>query len=114
MGGRLIEAHEEERTWIARELHDDINQRIAFLAVQLGDWARHLPNSGNAINVFIHQVRADLANLGNDIQALSHRLHSSKLEYLGVAAEPKGCCRGFSNHKHAAMEFTKEGSPRSL
>jgi len=114
MGGRLIEAHEEERTWIARELHDDINQRIAFLAVQLGDWARHLPNSGNAINVFIHQVRADLANLGNDIQALSHRLHSSKLEYLGIAAAAKGFCREFSEQQHVEIEFNHAGIPRSL
>jgi signal transduction histidine kinase len=114
MGGRLIEAHEEERTWIARELHDDINQRIAFLAVQLGDWARHLPSPGNEINEFIRQVREDLANLGNDIQALSHRLHSSKLEYLGIAAAAKGFCREFSEQQNVEIEFNHAGIPRSL
>ena len=114
MGGRLIEAHEEERTWIARELHDDINQRIAFLAVQLGDWARHLPSPGNEINEFIRQVREDLANLGNDIQALSHRLHSSKLEYLGIAAAAKGFCREFSEQQNVEIEYNHAGIPRSL
>jgi len=114
MGGRLIEAHEEERTWIARELHDDINQRVAFLAVQLGDWARHLPSPGNEINEFIRQVREDLANLGNDIQAISHRLHSSKLEYLGIAAAAKGFCREFSEQQNVEIEFNQAGIPRSL
>ena len=45
IGRRLIEAHEEERTWIARELHDDVNQRMALLAVELDRWNQQLPLS---------------------------------------------------------------------
>jgi len=85
VGRRLIEAHEEERTWIARELHDDISQRIALVAVQLEQWAQHPPDSVVEVTDHIRHVRQDLSDLGKDVQALSHRLHSSKLEYLGLA-----------------------------
>jgi len=76
VGRRLIEAHEEERTWIARELHDDINQRIALLSVQLEQWAQHPAGSEVEVSNHIRNILQALADLGNDIQALSHRLHS--------------------------------------
>jgi signal transduction histidine kinase len=114
MGRRLIEAHEEERTRIARELHDDVNQRIALLAVQLGHWALHPPNSRIEITDHIHHVRKDLSELGNDIQALSHRLHSSKLEYLGIATAANGFCRELSERQKVEIAFRHEGIPHSL
>src|SRR6266550_3352622 len=77
MGRKLIEAHEEERTRIARELHDDINQRIALLAVELERWKQHLPESAVDIHHHIDHARQRLSEIANDIQALSHRLHSS-------------------------------------
>jgi PAS domain S-box-containing protein len=79
MGRKLIDAHEEERTWIARELHDDINQRIALLAIELDRW-NHLPGSGADTHDHIQNISQRVLEIGNDIQALSHRLHSSKLE----------------------------------
>jgi PAS domain S-box-containing protein len=114
VGRRLIEAHEEERTWIARELHDDINQRIALLSVQLAQWAQHPPSSGVEVKNHIGHVRQDLANLGTDIQALSHRLHSSKLDYLGLAAAAGGFCRELSVQQKVEINFSHEGIPRNL
>jgi signal transduction histidine kinase len=86
MGRKLIEAHEEERTWIARELHDDINQRIALLAINLDRW-NQLPGSGADTHEHIQDISQRLSEIGKDIQVLSHRLHSSKLEYLAL---PRG------------------------
>jgi PAS domain S-box-containing protein len=114
MGRRLIEAHEEERTWIARELHDDINQRIALLTVQLEHWAQSPPNSRVEITDHIRHVRKDLSELGNDIQALSHRLHSSKLEYLGIATAADGFCKELSERQKVQIAFHHEGIPHSL
>jgi signal transduction histidine kinase len=114
MGRRLIEAHEEERTWIARELHDDVNQRIALLAVQLGRWAQDPQNSRIEITDHIHHVRRDLSELGSDIQALSHRLHSSKLEYLGIATAANGFCKELSERQKVQITFRHEGIPHSL
>jgi PAS domain S-box-containing protein len=114
VGRRLIEAHEEERTWLARELHDDINQRIALLAVQLEQWAQHPPCSGVEVPDHIRPVLEQLSDLGMDIQALSHRLHSSKLEYLGIAVAANGFCKELSEQQKVEIDFSHAGIPRSL
>jgi PAS domain S-box-containing protein len=114
VGRRLIGAHEEERTWIARELHDDINQRIAMLAVQLEQWAQHPPSSGAEVSDHIDHVRQDLSDLGKDIQALSHRLHSSKLEYLGIVSAANSFCKELSEQQKVEIEFSHAGIPQRL
>ena len=114
MGRKLIEAHEEERTRIARELHDDINQRIALLAVELERWNQHLPESAVDIHHHIDHARQRLLEIANDIQALSHRLHSSKLEYLGLAAAANSFCREFSEQQKVRIEFSHSDVPRTM
>jgi PAS domain S-box-containing protein len=114
VGRRLIEAHEEERTWIARELHDDINQRIALLAIQLEQCAQLPPTSEVEVPDHLRRVRQQLSDLGTDIQALSHHLHSSKLEYLGLAAAVDGFCRELSAQKKVEIVFSHAGIPHSL
>lgn len=111
---RLIEAHEEERTWIARELHDDINQRIALLAIELEQWAQQPSNSVVVVTDHIRRISQEVSNLGKDIQALSHRLHSSKLEYLGLAAAASSFCKESSEQQKVEIEFSHAGIPRSL
>ncbi len=114
MGRKLIEAHEEERTRIARELHDDINQRIALVAVELEQWNQHLPESAVEIHDHIHHACQRLSDIANDIQALSHRLHSSKLEYLGLVAAANSFCREFSEQQKVRIEFSHSDVPRTL
>jgi PAS domain S-box-containing protein len=111
---RLIEAHEEERTWIARELHDDINQQIALLTVQLKQWTKHPPNSEANIRKHIGSVCEQLSDLAKDIQALSHRLHSSKLEYLGIGVAAGSFCKELSEQQQVEIEFSQAGIPHSL
>jgi PAS domain S-box-containing protein len=113
VGRRLIEAHEEERAWIARELHDDINQRIALLAIQLDQLDNHPPNSGVEVPD-IRKIRQQLSDLGEDIQALSHRLHSSKLEYLGIVSAASGFCKELSEQQKVEINFSHSGIPHSV
>jgi PAS domain S-box-containing protein len=113
IGRRLIEAHEEERTWIGRELHDDINQRLALLAAELDRWGQRIPPA----NEFIAQVlnaQRRVTEIAKDVQGLSHRLHSSKLEYLGLATGAKSFCREMSEQSKVEVQFTQTGIPRSL
>jgi len=111
---RLIEAHEEERTWLARELHDDINQRLAFLTVTLDIVKRGLPADVAGASRSISEVREQIIDLGNDIQALSHRLHSSKLDYLGLAAAASAFCKEFSERQGVHVDFNGEAVPKNL
>jgi PAS domain S-box-containing protein len=114
MGRRLIEAHEEERTWIARELHDDVNQRIALLAIELERWDQHLPKSAVDLHDHIHHARERLSDIAKDIQALSHRLHSSKLEYLGFVAAANSFCKEFSEQQKVRVEFNHTDMPHTV
>lgn len=114
MGRKLIEAHEEERTWIARELHDDINQRIALLSVELEQWGQHFPGSEVDVRNHMSHLRQRLFDLGRDIQALSHRLHSSKLDYLGIASAANSFCKELSEQQKVEIDFRHAGIPGSL
>jgi PAS domain S-box-containing protein len=114
IGRRLIEAHEEERTWIARELHDDFNQRIAMLTIDLERWGKQLPDSAVEFRDHISLARERLLDMANDIQALSHRLHSSKLEYLGIVAAAKGFCRELSEQQKVEIDFSHTNMPENV
>jgi len=114
VGGRLIEAHDQERTCIAKELHDDINQRIALLAIELEQLKRNLPASAVVPHTHLREVRHHVSDLSTDIHALSHRLHSSTLEYLGVAAAMDSFCKEFSVQQEVEIDFRHAGVPRNV
>jgi PAS domain S-box-containing protein len=114
LSGRLIEAQEGERTRIARELHDDINQRLAMVAVTLKKLKQHVPATESGAIGFIEDVAASIADLSDDVQALSHRLHSSKLEYLGLEAAAEGFCAEISERHNVQIDFRSDGIPESL
>ncbi|MGA9305737.1 MAG: PAS domain S-box protein [Candidatus Sulfotelmatobacter sp.] len=113
IGRRLIEAHEEERTWIGRELHDDINQRLALLAAELDRWGQRIPSANDFIAQVLNAQRR-ITQIARDVQGLSHRLHSSKLEYLGLATAANSFCREMSEQSKVEVLFTQTGIPRSL
>jgi len=110
---RLIEAQEEERARIARELHDDVSQQLALLAVEFDRWAQ----SGAAGSDFQHhleQAKARIFEICADVQALSHELHSAKLEYLGLARAARSLCREVSEKNDVEIDFTEEAGTRDL
>jgi PAS domain S-box-containing protein len=113
LGRRLIEAHEQERTWIARELHDDINQRLALLAIELEKWKQQLPESID-LSGHIERARKRIFDVSKDVQSLSHRLHSSKLEYLGIATAAKSFCRELSDQHKVRIDFVHFDVPPNL
>jgi signal transduction histidine kinase len=90
LSGRLISAQEEERARLARELHDDVTQRLGVLAIDAGREERNLAKGSGA--AAWHMMREGLARLSNDVHALSYRLHPSILEDLGLRAALKSEC----------------------
>jgi PAS domain S-box-containing protein len=111
---RLIEAHEEERTRIARELHDDVNQRIGLLAANLNHLTQSLPLSAAEFRPEIEEAGKQAVELARDVQSLSHRLHSSKLELLGLTAAAASFCKDCSNLQTVDIDFHAENIPRDL
>ncbi|HJY33533.1 MAG TPA: sensor histidine kinase [Vicinamibacterales bacterium] len=114
LGGKLIAAQEQERTRIARELHDDINQQLAFLSVSLDELKQNPPQSIAEIPGRLEGIEIQTAEISRSVQALSHRLHSSKLEYLGLVAALRGFCREFSDQHRAEVTFSHDPIPESL
>jgi PAS domain S-box-containing protein len=113
MSRRLIEAQEEERAWIARELHDDFNQRVAMVSVSLESLEGFSGSEAEAKS-YTKEIKEQVRELGSDIHALSHRLHSSKLDFLGLAAACKGFCTELSARQNVQIEFHSENIPNGL
>ena len=101
MSRKLIESQEQERARIGRELHDDINQRLAMLAVEL----EQLQDNPSDVPGRVQELRKQTIEISNDVQALSHELHSSKLEYLGAIKGMKSWCKEFGERQGIQIEF---------
>jgi PAS domain S-box-containing protein len=113
VSGKLIEAQEQERRRIARELHDDIGQRLALLAIELAQ----LQQSSSDPSKFpghIAKIQQQTSEISADIQSLSHELHSSRLQYLGLAAALKGFCQEFSEQQKVEVDFKTHDLPTPL
>ena len=106
MSRKLIEAQEQERARLGRELHDDINQRLAMLAVEL----EQLQDNPSEIQNRVQELRRQTAEISNDVQALSHELHSSKVEYLGVVGGIKSWCKEFAERQSIEIDFKSDVS----
>ena len=103
LAGKLLNAQEQECRRIGRELHDDINQRLAMLALEL----EQLQQNPAEIQLRVQELRKQTNEISNDVQALSHDLHSSKLEYLGVVEGIKSWCKDFSERQRMEIDFER-------
>jgi PAS domain S-box-containing protein len=113
VSGKLIEAQEQERKRIARELHDDIGQRLALLAIGLAQLQQGHPNLSE-LPGHIGELQKQTSEIASDIQSLSHRLHSSRLQYLGLAAALRGFCQEFGVQQKVEIGFKTHDLPVSL
>lgn len=112
--GRLIEAQEKERSRIARELHDDICQRLALLSLELEQTNQSLNDLPSVRAARMLEIRQHCSDIAGDVQALSHKLHSSKLDYLGLVSALRGFCNEFSCQNQVVVEFHVDTFPDSV
>jgi signal transduction histidine kinase len=109
LSGRLLTAHEDERKRLARELHDDLTQRLARLAIDAG----RLERSAGA-NQDMATMREDLVRLSEDVHALSYRLHPSVLDDLGLLEALKAECDRVACHSALHVDVEASGVPDAL
>jgi len=114
VSGQLIEAQESERGRIARYLHDDICQRLALLAMEISQANRSVDGSSETTKQRLQEIRQHCCEIAVDVQSLSHQLHSSKLEYLGVAMAIRGFCEELSKQHNVEIQFTESDVPGNL
>jgi PAS domain S-box-containing protein len=114
LSGRLIEAQERERLRIAREIHDDYQQRLAMLAIDLEELSENIGDSSVEARQRLHELWNCVSELGADLHSLSHRLHSSTLERLGLIAGVRAFCQEFADQQSIQVDFTHENVPGDI
>ena len=103
---RLLTAFEDERRWLARELHDDLAQRLARLAIDAARLEREGPvAAGGAV---LGAMRGEIVSMSSDVHALSRRLHPSLLDNLGLEEALRAEAERFSNAEFIAVELRLE------
>ena len=102
---RLIQAQEAERARIARDLHDDIGQRLAVLTMTLEQLTHIRSHTSDEGRSHLDALRAQAAEISASVRALAHELHSSRLQHLGVVAAMKGFCAELSAQQKVEVDF---------
>jgi signal transduction histidine kinase len=111
----LIDTEERERARIARDLHDDIGQRMALLAIKFEELRTDVPNAAPTADVVtIDELVKELAETSRDIQVLAHTMHSPKLEYLGLVKTARSFCKEFGNQHKLEIDFRSTELPNPL
>jgi len=106
MTRKLVDAQEQERARIGRELHDDVNQRLAMVSVELDQ----IQQSPTTVQSRVQDLRNELRQISDDVQAIAHDLHSSKLEYLGAVAGMRIWCKEVADRHKIEIGFRSDAT----
>jgi PAS domain S-box-containing protein len=109
LAGRLLTAHEDERRRLARELHDDLTQRLARLAIDAGRMERAADAPEG-----MRPLREDLVRLSEDVHAMSYRLHPSVLDDLGLVEALKAECDRVARRGKLRVDVEASAVPGTL
>jgi len=112
--GRLIHAQEEERARIARELHDDISQRMAFLQIGLEQLEQTTPALESDDRKQLHNLTQVVSEVSSDLHSLSHRLHPARLDLQGLVAATGSFCREMSHQYELQIKFVHRDVPGQI
>ena len=110
--GRLVHAQEDERRRIARDLHDDVNQQLALLLIEMELSRRGRLESQESDRMAY--VADRIRRLSSDVHRLSHNLHPAKLDQLGLVTTARGLCRELSQQSGIRIDFTEDDVPRQI
>ncbi len=114
LSGRLIAGQEAERTRIARDLHDDFSQRLALLSIGLGRLWKKRPESEEEQRLLTRALWEQTKEISSDVHRLSHQLHSSKLEHVGLAPTLRGLCGELAEKYVIRLEFSEQGAATEM
>jgi len=114
LSNRLMDAHETERARIARELHDDLGQRVAGLTMMLYSLVDDLRADSAQTRIEFLQLCNQFTELSRDVSAISHRLHPSLLDLRGLAPAAASLCKETSEQYKVCVNFKDEDVPPRL
>jgi len=112
--GRLIHAQEEERARIARELHDDISQRMAFLQIGLEQFLQSVPGLTPSHRQELCNLTEVASEVSSDLHSMSHQLHPARLDLQGLVAAIGSFCRELTNQHGLEVHFVHHEVPSGI
>jgi len=113
LAGRLIASQEVERRRLARELHDDLSQKLALLAIRV-DQLEHTQAMSDAMTLAVREISQQTRDVASDIHRVSHQLHPFKLEALGLVAALESACTEMWRQYGVSVDFTHHDVPPDL
>jgi PAS domain S-box-containing protein len=114
LSGRLIVAQEDERRRIARELHDDLTQRLAVLAIEAGKVEQQLHGGAEPVLERLRRMKQEMIELAAVVHGISRQLHPSILDDLGLVNAIEAECMNFSRREGVQVKFTSQNVPATL
>ena len=114
LSGMLINAQERERCRLASEIHDDFSQRLALLSLELGNAEEAIVTAPDEAARKVHDLLNSASEIGADLHTLSHRLHSSTLERLGLVPGVTALCKEFTIQQGIQVDLVHEDIPASV
>jgi signal transduction histidine kinase len=111
LAGRLIYAQEEERSRLARELHDDFAQRLAVFAIDVGKLEQQWGDPPASAQGQLREIKKDIIKISQDVHSLSRQLHPSILDDLGLIKAVESECLSFSKREGIEIAFNHEDIP---
>ena len=111
LAGKLLTVQDEERRRISRDLHDDVNQRLGAIGLQLDSLNQALPGSPSAIRKRIRAIRRRITEVSDDVRQLAYRFHQTTVEDLGLVAALQRYLNDFVKRTGVSVHFSK---PRVL
>jgi PAS domain S-box-containing protein len=114
MSGRLITAHEEERSRIARELHDNLSQRMALLQIGVQQFEQGETEPSSMARQKLSNIAEIASEISSEIHDLSHRLHPAKLNTIGLVPSLTSFCREFSKGHQLRVNFSHDHIPNQI
>ncbi|MFQ5656401.1 MAG: PAS domain S-box protein [Candidatus Methylomirabilales bacterium] len=114
LAGRLLSAQEEERRRLARELHDDLTQRLAVLAIEAASLEKTLSSSPSMVRDRLRRIKEQMMKLSADVHGISRQLHPSILDDLGLVSAIESECAAFSERDGVRVTFIPDHVPAAL
>jgi signal transduction histidine kinase len=111
LSGRVIKAQEEERRRIARDLHDDLSQKLALISIEVEQIIKQVPAGQRVLVGRLRRLRERGREISLSVHELSHRLHPSKLDHLGLVAAINCLCNEILDHHSVSVKFIPVNIP---
>ena len=106
---RLVAAQEEERSRMAREIHDDLGQKLALLSLELGQLGEQIEASGTVQRHF-RNLQHQIQEISTDVHRLAYKLHPAKLDHIGLIAAIRSLCYELTASGRLLVEFHHKGT----